>query len=237
MAFENSKEFLREALLLPGQDALKRHLESQQRNIGKTMSLWRASELAAEYIDVFKPRAVYNCARELQANAEFVPTTVAGRKTCANDPTFLAALKSAILERDVPGQAALIGPELEKFVRDFQQKHYALNPHATMSKMPSKTLKKIKTLVKIKGQKIHYVSARRYEAMGDPRNYVPFWCASFLAFRGVPLELRFNWDDTSIYLSSDMRDGGNRFVGLAWTTQEQLNLISLCPHSPGLGIG
>lgn len=69
--------------------------------------------------------------------------------------------------------------------------------------------------------------------MGDPRNHVTFWCASKLTFEGVPLELRFNFDATSILVCADARSGTNKCLGLAWTTEDIMNILKKLNRSPG----
>jgi hypothetical protein len=69
--------------------------------------------------------------------------------------------------------------------------------------------------------------------MGDPRNHVAFYCAAKLTFEGVPLELRFNFDDTSILVCADARSGTNKCLGLAWTTEDIMKILKKCNRSPG----
>ena len=73
----------------------------------------------------------------------------------------------------------------------------------------------------------------RLTAMGDPRNFVAFFCASKLTFEGIPLELRFNFDDTSILVCADARSGTNKCLGLAWTTEDMMKILKKCNRSPG----
>jgi hypothetical protein len=232
--FLQSDEFLLDALLQSATSALRKHRDSVERNVNGVLSLWKASEMAAEEYGVFHPATIHKCAKELDIDPSYLPTSVRGGiQTCANDPKFVAALRSKLNERDVAQQNALVGKELEDFIASFHQEFYSLNPFAQLQKISAVTIRKLKKLIKVKGQKIHYVSARRWEAMGDPRNYVSYWCAIFLAFRNVPLELRFNWDDTSIFVGAEMRNGGNRFCGLAWTTDEQIKLMQKLHRSLG----
>jgi hypothetical protein len=200
--------------------------------------------MAEEEYVVFTAETIHRCAERLQADPEYIPEAVTGGMlTCARDPKFVAALTTALNERDVTGQDALVSnrslnQNLTSFVTEFHQKLEALNPLAVIVPISPTTMRKLKRLVNLKGQKVRYVSARRWEAMGDPRNYVSFWCAAFLAFRGVPVELRFNWDDTSLFVASEMRNGGNRLNRLAWTTEEQLKTMqklhrSLASQLPG----
>jgi hypothetical protein len=69
--------------------------------------------------------------------------------------------------------------------------------------------------------------------MGDPRNHVTFYCASKLTFDGIPLELRFNFDDTSILVCADARSGTNKCLGLAWTTEDIMQILKKLNRSPG----
>ena len=235
--FAKSEEYLRDALLQAGNDALKRHLESKApgKPLHEYVSLWAASEIAANFMMEFKTRAVFNCASQLQANPNFEPVSAkGGRQTPANNPIFVANLKAAIEARDPTLQNTLAGEDLEAFILKFYQEFFSLNPHAVLDPIPTKTMRKLKKAAKLKGRKIHFVSHRRWEAMGDVRNYVSYYCAIFLAFRGVPLELRFNWDDTSLFVCADSRTGPNRFLGLAWTTKEQLKKMQALHRSVGV---
>ncbi len=61
--------------------------------------------------------------------------------------------------------------------------------------LPLKTIKNLKKLLKLRKGAYQFVSARRFEAMGDPRNKVSFYCADNVGFGDRPAALRFNCDN------------------------------------------
>lgn len=69
--------------------------------------------------------------------------------------------------------------------------------------------------------------------MGDPRNYVSWYIAAVLGFKNVPLELRFNWDDTSLFVAGEER-GAGACVGIAFTSDEVIKEMERLNRSLGM---
>jgi hypothetical protein len=61
--------------------------------------------------------------------------------------------------------------------------------------LPLKTIKNLNKLLKLRKGAFRFVSARHFEAMGDPRNKVSFYCADKVGFVDRPAALRFNCDN------------------------------------------
>lgn len=95
--------------------------------------MWKASEMAAEECGMFHPATIHKCAKELDRDPGYLPTSVRGGiQICANDPKFVAALRSTLNERDVAQQNALEGKQVEDFIASFHQEFYSLNPFAQL---------------------------------------------------------------------------------------------------------
>ncbi len=124
--------------------------------------------------------------------------------------------------------------EMNTFIINMYKSKYYVNKDAAAPEIPDKTLRKLRKLMKVKKGSAKAVSARRWEAMGDPRNYISWYCTSSLAFRDVPLELRFNWDDTSLFVSGEDRNG---CVGIAFTADEVAEELKLLNRSLGVQMG
>jgi hypothetical protein len=116
--FLNSEEFLCAALLENAKSALQKHTESVARNVGNILSLWRACELAAvEFRNSFHAQTVHKCAKRLETDPGFCPSSVRGGTwTCAKNPAFVAFLIEELRTRDVAGQNALAGKALEDWI-------------------------------------------------------------------------------------------------------------------------
>jgi hypothetical protein len=108
---------------------------------------------------------------------------------------------------------------------------FFINKDAAAPEIPAPTLRKIRKLIKVRMGAGKGVSGRRWEAMGDPRNYISWYCTSYLAFKDVPLELRFNWDDTSLFVAGEDRSG---CVGIAFTADEVADELKLLNRSLGV---
>jgi hypothetical protein len=160
-------------------------------------------------------------------------------KACANDPEFLAFLRAQFDAREGPLQDALMsrkgaGKKLHDWIADQYKAHYFKNSDAVARPIPLQTVKKLKKFMKLRGGAVHFVNARRFEAMGDPRNYMAFYCAAKIGFGDRPPALRFNYDDTSLFVCADSRCGSNASLGQAFTTEGALKLMKKLHRSLGV---
>ena len=124
--------------------------------------------------------------------------------------------------------------EVNNFIRDSYKLRYYQNQEASAPEIPKKTLKKLRGLMNAKGLgAARYVSVRRWEAMGDPRNYMSMYIAANISMKNVPLELRFNWDETSLFVAGEHRNTG-ACVGMVFTAEEVVRELDLLNRSPGI---
>ena len=201
----------------------------------QSISLWKASCQVDELNEYFhKQRAIFECARHIAENPAFYPSQIQGGiKSCVNDPNFVQFLAQALMNRDTTAMDTLYGEDLEIFFAEQHHKFYHQNAAARVERLSKDCCKKLRKQLKMTSNALNFVSARRLVAMGDPRNFVSFFVGATLTFQDLALELRFNYDETSLLVCADARSGTNKFLGLAWTTQEMMKVLKTLNRSPG----
>ncbi len=184
-----------------------------------------------------QPRTIFKHASRLLDDSAYVPLPRGGLPSIINNPDgaeFIAFLKQRFVKATRTAQNCMQYEELNKFIRESYKLRYYSNQDASAPDIPKKTLRKLRGLMKAKGfGAARYVSARRWEAMGDPRNYMSMYIGSYVSLKNVPLELRFNWDETSLFVAGEQRNTG-ACVGMAFTAEEVANELDLLNRSPGI---
>jgi len=228
--FSNSDEFLCSALYAAAQEAL----DIKNRNHPKK-TLWKSCCDVVKQGDYpHKARAIFKCACNIIQNPKYYPSQLkGGTKSAANDPMFIEYLVKRIEAGDTTGMDCLWGPRLKEFFETCHQTFYHANPFLPPSQLSNRCIKKLRKTIRLVSNSLNFVSVRRLVAMGDPRNFVSFYCAAKLTFDGIPLELRFNWDEMSILVCADARSGTNKCLGLAWTTEDLMKVMKKYNRSPG----
>ena len=125
-------------------------------------------------------------------------------------------------------------PELNKFIAERYKVKFFTNRQATIPQFSEKVLRKLRRSMRLRPGAVKFVNARRWEAMGDPRNYISWYVAAMIAFKDVPLELRFNWDDTSLFVAGEQSGRGGACLGVAFTSEEVLKELKELNRSPGV---
>jgi hypothetical protein len=149
-------------------------------------------------------------------------------------PEFVAFLKQRFVGLTRTAQNCYSLEKLNAFIRESYKLRYFSNQEASAPDIPKKTLRKLRGEMKTRGfGAARYVSARRWEAMGDPRNYMSWYIASNVAMKNVPLELRFNWDETSLFVAGEQRNTG-ACVSMVFTAEEVAKELDLLNRSPGI---
>lgn len=227
----NTADSLNESLRQAGMAAITLFKERP----GST-SLWACARTVADSKHYcWKHRTILKCAQNLMEDPLYLPTHVkGGMKTCANDPKFVQHLEMKFTTRDGPMQDALLKAGIGQFIQIVHKDFYFKNNSAIERVLPLKTIKKLKKILKLRKGAFRFVSARRFEAMGDPRNYVSFYCAAKVGFGDRPTALRFNYDDTSIFVCADSRSGPNAALGQAFTTSAAQKLMKRLHRSIGV---
>ncbi len=124
--------------------------------------------------------------------------------------------------------------EMNNFIVSRYKAKFFTNHRASVPEFSAKVLRKLRRLMRLKTGAVKFVSARRWEAMGDPRNYISWYIAATIAFKDVPLELRFNWDDTSLFVAGEQHGRGGACLGVAFTAEEVLRELKHLNRSPGV---
>lgn len=227
----NTADSLNESLRSAGLEAKK--LFEEKPN---STSLWACARTVANSEHYcWKHRTILKCAQNLIEDPLYMPTHLkGGMKTCANDPKFVEHLEKTFVSRDAPVQDALLKDGIGSFIQIVHKDFYFKNDSAIQRVLPLKTIKKLKKILKLRKGAFRFVSARRFEAMGDPRNYMAFYCAAKVGFGDRPTALRFNYDDTSIFVCADSRSGHNAALGQAFTTSKAQKLMKRLHRSIGV---
>jgi hypothetical protein len=182
-------------------------------------------------------RTLIKHAARLFNNPRYVPKTAGGPPSIINSaegPEFIEYLRSEFLKVNRIGQNSMQLSEMNEFIVSRYKAKYFVNLQASVPSFSEKVLRKLRGAMKLKAGAAKYVSARRWEAMGDPRNYISWYVAATIAFKDVPLELRFNWDDTSLFVAGEQHGRGGACVGVAFTSEEVLKELAQLNRSPGM---
>lgn len=182
-------------------------------------------------------RTICKHAARLLDDSSYIALPKGGKPTVVNSPDgaeFVAFLKNRFKIQTRTAQNCMKYDELNRFICNSFKIRYYSNPGAVAPEIPRKTLRKLRGLMKAKGfGSARYVSARRWEAMGDPRNYMSMYIGANIAMKDVPLELRFNWDETSLFVAGESRNTG-ACVGMAFTAEEVARELDVLNRSPGI---
>ncbi len=182
-------------------------------------------------------KTIFKHASRLLDDSKYVPLPRGGAPSIINNPDgaeFIQFLRERLVKSTRTAQNCKKLEDLNAFIRESYKLRYYTNQDASAPDIPKKTLRKLRGLMKAKGiSAARYVSARRWEAMGDPRNYMSWYIASSIAMKNVPLELRFNWDETSLFVAGEQRNTG-ACVGMAFTAEEVAKELDLLNRSPGI---
>ena len=124
-------------------------------------------------------RTIVKHAERILEDATYKPMSKGGTPTVINSPDgeeFVAFLRDRFLKRVRTAQNCMKYEELNEFIRESYKLRYYSNQDAPAPDIPKSTLSKLRGKMKARGyNSARYVSARRWEAMGDPRNYMS-WC-------------------------------------------------------------
>jgi hypothetical protein len=182
-------------------------------------------------------RTIVKHAQRMSEKPTYKPKSKGGKPSVVNNPDgedFISFLREQFFIATRTGQNLKKFDDVNKFIVDMYKVRYFKNMDAEPPIIAPKTLRRLRGLMKAKGVRgFKYVSARRWEAMGDPRNYISWYVAANIGFKDVPLELRFNWDDTSLFVAGEERAAGG-CVGIAFTADEVFKELELLNRSPGM---
>ena len=149
-------------------------------------------------------------------------------------PEFVEFLRAEYLKANRTGHNSMQMNDMNTFIVGRYKAKFFTNHQASAPDFSAKVLRKLRRLMRLKPGNLPNVSARRWEAMGDPRNYISWYVAATIAFRDVPLELRFNWDDTSLFVAAEQTGRGGACLGVAFTSEEVLKELKHLNRSPGV---
>jgi hypothetical protein len=173
----------------------------------KKLSLWTICQrLADTHQYTYEKKALHKAAQKMQENAslELSFKPLGGRRTALNNEkgqAFIDVLLHEFQKADMVGQSAIKDKKFNGWVTRKHIEFYQPNsrvPVKNIEPLSAHVMSQIKAELKALKCTVQYVSARRLEAFCDPRNYISWMIAATLGMRDVPLELRFNYDDTSI---------------------------------------
>ncbi len=175
-------------------------------------------------------RTLFKHAQKLSLNANYRPNTKGGAPSVVNSEeggAFIFYLRAEYAKYNRTAQNSKQLADLNKFIVDRYKLMFFANQDATPPEISNRTLRRLRQLMKVKPGAAKFVSVRRWEAMGDPRyrtaicmrarcacidiahrNYISWYCTSNVAMKDVPVELRFNWDDTSLFVAGEQRGAG-----------------------------
>jgi hypothetical protein len=176
---------------------------------------------------------VHRCAE----NPQYVPKTAGGAPSIINCPEgdeFVAFLRAEFIKANRTGHNSMKIPELNAFIAERYKVKFFTNRQATIPQFSDKVLRNLRKQMRLRPGAVKYVNARRWEAMGDPRNYISWYVAAMIAFKDVPLELRFNWDDTSLFVAGEQSGRGGACLGVAFTSEEVIKELKELNRSPGV---
>ena len=182
-----------------------------------------------------QPRTILKHATQIQQNPSYKPLPKGGKPSVINSPDgdeFIAFLRVQFLRKTRTAQNCTKYEDLNKWINEMYKLRYFNNQDASPPEISSVTLRKLRIACKMREHgAARVVAARRWEAMGDPRNYMSFYIAASLGMKDVPLELRFNWDDTSLFVAGEDRGA---CTGMAFTAEEVARELDLLNRSPGI---
>jgi hypothetical protein len=204
----------------------------------KKVSLWTICQRLADTKEYsYEKKSIFKAAELTRKNVglelSFKPK--GGRPTALNNEkgtAFVIFIKSEFEKADMVGQSAIRGKFFDSWVAKKHNEFYHPNlrvPAKEFQQLSPRVMAQIKAELKAIKCTVQYVSGRRLEAMGDVRNYVTWMIAATLGMKDVPLELRFNYDDTSIMFGDH-----NEVAGVAYTSEAVIKQLKLINRSVGV---
>ena len=155
----DNEDFLCPALYSAALAALK------DRNIhGPKKTLLKSCEdVEAQGHYPYKARSIFKCASKIIQNPQYFPSQIKGGiKSPANDPQFIAYCTDAITKHDTTALNCLYGEELAEFFRKCHHEFFHANPHVQHEILTPKCIAKIKKQMRLIGNSLNFVSARRF---------------------------------------------------------------------------
>jgi hypothetical protein len=232
-AIEKELAYRAEELLDAAKHAIDR-FEAQDANTKRSL-FTMCDEIAGEGHFVFDKRTIHKAAQKIREKPEqqLSLRVHGGKKTAINNDRggeFIEFIKLSFEKRDQVGQEALRGEKFNSWISKKHQQFYFPDARAPIPVEPLSmyVISQIKAELKAVKQKVKYVSARRLEAFGDVRNYITHMIASTLAMKDVPLELRFNYDDSSLMFGDH-----NEVAGVAYGSESVMKLLKTIHRSMG----
>ena len=236
-ALESDKEYadFRAEELLEAAKEAARLFKDQQDTVTKKLSLFTMSGRVSDagYFQ-FVQRTIHKAAEKVLNNPEDVSLSLkplGGKKSAVNNDlgeAFVLKLKLQMEKLDPVAQNALKGNALEAWIVRRHREFFTPNSRAPAEPLSKNVIAKLKSELNLVKTTVKYVAARRLEAMGDPRNYMTWMIASILGMKNVPLELRFNYDDSSLMFGDH-----NEVAGVAYCTASVLKLLKSLNRSVG----
>jgi hypothetical protein len=210
---------------------------SQVEN-SKKVSLWTICQRLADTRQyTYEKKALYKAAHQIQQNAslELSFKPMGGRRTALNNEkgqAFIDFLLHEFEKADMVGQSAIKSQKFNAWVTRKHKEFYQPNsrvPAKSVEPLSAHVMSQIKASLKALKCSVQYVSARRLEAFCDPRNYISWMIAAVLGMKDVPLELRFNYDDTSIMFGDH-----KEVAGVAYSSESVVKLLKQVHRSVGV---
>jgi hypothetical protein len=233
-ALEKESAYRAEELLEAAKEAVKRF---KSLDATETKSLFTVcAAIHNERLYIFDKRTIHKAAEKLMQNPEQELSfrgIQGGRKTAINGDqgdAFIEFVKLEFAKRDQVGQDSLKGDKFNGWIEKRRQRFFYPESLVPVPAEPlsNHVISQIKAELKAVRQKTKYVSGRRLEAFGDPRNYVSWMIAATLGMKDVPLELRFNYDDSSLMFGDH-----NEVAGVAYTSESVMKLLKTIHRSMG----
>jgi hypothetical protein len=182
-------------------------------------------------------RTLFKHATCIAKNPAYRPKTKGGAPSVINNPLgddFVRYLKAEYHKENRTAQNSKSMKDMDRFIIDRYKLMFYKNADAAAPDFSKGTLRELRKRMKLKVGAAKSVSARRWQAMGDPRNYMSFYVTCNVALKDVPLELRFNWDDTSLFVAGEQRGAGGCCLGVAFTAEEVERELAALNRSPGM---
>jgi hypothetical protein len=134
--------------------------------------LSRTDQYGNKFYHTIQPRTLFKHAQELCLNSNYQPKTKGGAPSVLNSPwseEYITFLKEEYAKTNRTAQNCKKMEDLNQFIIDRYKIMFFKNQEASAPEMSKHTLRKLRKLMKVKAGAAKYVSARRWEAMGDPR--------------------------------------------------------------------
>jgi hypothetical protein len=232
-ALEQEPAYRSQELLDAALEAVKQF--EAQDGIKKKALFTICGEIEGEGHFHFDKRTINKAATKIreQPEQQLSLRVQGGKKTAINNDrgdAFIEFVKSSFEKRDQSGQDSLRGEKFNAWILKKHQQFFFPDARAPIPVEPLSAfvISQIKSELKAVKQKVKYVSFRRLEAFGDPRNYMSWMIASTLALKDVPLELRFNYDDSSLMFGDH-----NEVAGVAYSCESVMKLLKNIHRSMG----